>query len=165
MDRQKSAAKFLSGGVGRALLLVSRLILGGVFLYAGYAKLHFGGAWHLSDYQFLFAIVIDSYKMVSFATVNWMARVLPWAEVVLGALLLIGIGLRWIASATVALLVVFMIALTHAVMLRLEICGCYGTNSVTPAEELRLDALLLLLAVFLTVGAFLTHGARRITAA
>jgi uncharacterized membrane protein YphA (DoxX/SURF4 family) len=161
MDLGKGAATFFTGRAGRGLLLAARVALGGVFLYAAYGKLHFGGSWHLKDYRFLFAIAIDSYKMLSFSTVNWLARVLPWAEVALGAFLVLGVGMRWIGLATIALLLVFMTALAHAVILRLDICGCYGADSVTPATELRLDAVYLVLAVFVTAGAFLTHRARR----
>ena len=48
----------------RFLLVAGRVLLGVVFLYAAYAKLHFNGSWHLGDYYFLFAMGIDSYKMV-----------------------------------------------------------------------------------------------------
>jgi hypothetical protein len=161
MNETRSAARFFTGGLGRTLLLAARLVLGGILLYAAYSKLHFGGQWHLGDYQFLFAIAIDSYKMLPFWAVNLMGRVLPWLEVALGAFLIIGTGLRIIGSATIALLLVFMLALTRAAILRLEICGCYGNNSVSPRMELLNDAGLMILALFITVGAFMAHRAGR----
>src|ERR1700731_44127 len=93
------------------LLIPARIILGAVFIYAAYAKLHFNGAWHLRDYYFLFAMGIDSYRMVPLAVVEWMARILPWLELGLGALLVIGAGVRWAGLVITGLLVVFMIAL------------------------------------------------------
>src|ERR1700675_1720391 len=106
---------------GRALLLVGRLALGGIFVFAAYSKLHFGGAWHLQDYQFFFAMAINSYNMLPLPVVQWMARVLPWLELVLGALLILGLGVRWASLAITLLLVVFMGALARAAMLGLEI--------------------------------------------
>jgi uncharacterized membrane protein YphA (DoxX/SURF4 family) len=164
MTEGKPGRTFFTSGLGRGLLLLARLVLGGVFIVAAYTKLHFGGQWHLTDYQFIFAIAIDSYKMLPFWAVNWMARFLPWVEVALGTLLMLGLGMRWVGSATIALLLVFMVALTNAVMLRLEICGCYGNNSVSPKMELVNDTGLLILALFVTVGAFLSYRARHAAA-
>lgn len=166
MDGKESAAppikrNFLASGLGRVLLILARLILGGVLVFAAYTKLYFGGQWHFSDYQFIFAIAIDSYKMLPFWAVNWMARILPWVEIFLGAGLIVGVGLRWFGSATILLLLVFMVALTHAVVLRLEICGCYGNNSVSPKQELVNDAGLMILALFVTIGAFMSERSRR----
>lgn len=161
MTEKHSGGTFFTSGLGRALLLGARLVLGGILIFAASTKLRFGGQWHLTDYQFIFAIAIDSYKMLPFWAVNWMARVLPWVEIFLGAALIIGVGSRLIGSATIALLLIFMVALTHAVVLRLEICGCYGNNSVSPKMELLNDIGLLILAGFITVGAFMSHRARR----
>jgi uncharacterized membrane protein YphA (DoxX/SURF4 family) len=136
-------------------LLIGRIALGGVFLYAAYAKLHYAGAWHFRDYDFLFAFGINSYEMLSFDNALLLARVLPWLEVALGLLLISGIALRWVGSITTALLVVFMYALSRAAIKGLAInCGCFGNQSTTPAKELAVDALLLATAVAITVGAF-----------
>src|SRR6202049_2537327 len=79
----------------RLLLIPARIILGAVFIYAAYAKLHFNGAWHLRDYYFFFAMGIDSYKMMPLAIVEWMAKILPWLELGLGTLLSVGAGGGW----------------------------------------------------------------------
>ena len=144
----------------RIPLLLGRVILGAIFLFAAYTKLHFGGAWHLRDYYFFFAMGIDSYKMLPLGVVEWMARILPWLEVALGSLLIIGIGLRWTASLTSVLLIVFMTALARAAILGLEInCGCFGNESTSPGRELIRDSALLLLALGIAVGAFRSHRA------
>ena len=105
-------------------------------MYAAYTKLHFDGAWHLRDYHFFFAMAINSYHMLPLGVVRVdgprFCRGWSW---LLGALLILGVGLRWAAWPSRALLVVFMIALTHAAMLGLEInCGCFGTGSVKPDD-------------------------------
>jgi uncharacterized membrane protein YphA (DoxX/SURF4 family) len=150
---------------GRALLLAGRLVLGGIFVYAAYAKLHFGGAWHLRDYHFFFAMAINSYNMLPLAVVQWMARILPWLELALGTLLILGVGLRWVSSAITVLLLVFMAALTRAAMLGLEInCGCFGYSSQKPTTELFHDSGLLILGLAVTIGAFFARRPRRLRA-
>lgn len=150
------------GRLWRTLLFLARLVLGGIFIYAAYSKLHFGGAWHLRDYHFFFAMAINSYNMLPLNVVQWMARILPWLELVLGMLVILGLGLRWVSLSITALLLVFMGALTRAAMLGLEInCGCFGYNSQKPSTELWHDSGLLFLAVAVTVGAFLSRRARR----
>ena len=142
------------------LLVAARILLGLIFAYAAYAKLHFNGAWHLRDYYFFFAMSIDSYRMLPLIIVQWMARILPWLELGLGALLVVGAGVRWAGLVLSALLVVFMMALAHAALGGLEInCGCFGTGSVKPGRELMLDGVLLALALAVTVGGFLSHRA------
>jgi hypothetical protein len=91
-----------------------------------------------------------------------LARILPWAEVALGLLLISGIGLRWVGVVTTTLLVVFMYALGRAAVKGLAInCGCFGNESTSPARELVIDSLLLLAAIAITVDAFRSHRAGR----
>jgi uncharacterized membrane protein YphA (DoxX/SURF4 family) len=98
--------------------LVSRAVLGGVFLFSGIAKaLNPAG----------FARDIAAYKMLvpSFASI--MAYGLPWLEILLGLYLLAGLYLRWSAIVTGGLLVVFMIAMGQAIARGLTLdCGCFG---------------------------------------
>lgn len=143
------------------LLAIGRIALGLIFLYAAYAKLHFEGEWHLRDYHFLFAMAIDSYKILPIPAVQLMARVLPWFELALGGLLIAGAGLRWIGSITSGLLLVFVIAMTRAKILGLEInCGCFGNNEKLGTATLIRDSSLLVLALVVTVGAFLIKKPR-----
>ena len=140
----------------RVLLVLGRAALGAIFLYAAYSKLYFDGSWHLHDYHFFFAMAIDSYKMLPLSVVEWMARILPWFELLLGALLIVGIGLRWAGSITTALLLVFIGAMTRAKILGLEInCGCFGNNEKLGTATLIRDSSLLVLALAVTIGAFL----------
>jgi len=140
------------------LLVFGRVALGAIFLYAAFAKLYFDGAWHMRDYHFFFAMAIDSYKMLPLSVVEWMARVLPWFELLLGGLLIVGAGLRWVGSITTALLLVFIGAMTRAKILGLEInCGCFGNNEKLGTATLIRDSSLLVLALAVTIGAFLLH--------
>ena len=140
----------------RAFLVLGRVALGLIFVYAAYAKLYFGGDWHLRDYHFFFAMAIDSYKILPIPVVESMARILPWFELALGILLLVGVGLRWIGSIASVLLLVFIGAMTRAKILGLEInCGCFGNNEKLGAATLIRDSSLLFLALAVTIGAFL----------
>jgi uncharacterized membrane protein YphA (DoxX/SURF4 family) len=145
----------------RALLILGRIALGLIFLFAAYSKLYFDGAWHWRDYQFFFAMAIDSYKMLPLSVVQWMARFLPWFELSLGVLLMIGVGVRWVGSITSALLLVFIGAMTRAKILGLEInCGCFGNNEKLGTATLIRDGSLLVLALAVTIGAFLIQKRR-----
>ena len=140
----------------KALLATGRVVLGLVFLVAAYTKLHFNGGWHFGDYHFFFAMAIDSYNMLPLWAVELMARVLPILEVVLGALLISGLGLRWVASITSALLLVFIGAMTRALILHIQIkCGCFGNDEPLTIFTLLRDSTLLILALAVTIGAFL----------
>jgi putative oxidoreductase len=145
----------------RVLVVVGRVALGAIFLYAAYSKLYFDGAWHLRDYQFFFAMAIDSYKMLPLSIVQWMARFLPWFELLLGGLLIVGAGVRWVGSITSALLLVFIGAMTRAKIMGLEInCGCFGNNEKLGWATLARDSSLLILALAVTIGAFLIKRRR-----
>jgi len=140
----------------RVLLAIGRIALAVVFLVAAYTKLHFNGAWHFGDYHFFFAMAIDSYNMLPFWAVQLMARFLPILEAVLGALLITGLGLRWVGSITSALLLVFIGAMTRALILHIQIkCGCFGNDEPLTIWTLLRDSTLLVLALAVTSGAFL----------
>ena len=137
------------------LLFLGRVILGLIFVIAAYTKLHFNGGWHFGDYHFFFGMAINSYNLLPLAAVEWLARGLPWFEVALGALLIAGIGLRWTGIAASTLLAVFIAAMTRAYILHMEImCGCFGNNEKLGPLTLARDSSMLLLAIAVTIGAF-----------
>jgi len=140
----------------RVLLVIGRIALGAVFLIAAYTKLHFNGGWHFGDYHFFFAMAIDSYNMLPLWAVEIMARTLPILEAVIGALLILGIGVRWVAAFTSALLLVFIGAMTRALILHIQIkCGCFGNDEPLTIWTLLRDSTLLVLSLAVTIGAFL----------
>ena len=140
---------------------MGRVALGSIFLYAAYSKLHFNGSWHLGDYHFFFGMAINSYNLLPLWAVEWMARILPWFELALGVVLVIGAGLHWAASIASALLLVFIVAMTRAYILGLEIvCGCFGNNEKLGPGTLIRDTSMLVLALAVTIGAFLIKRRR-----
>src|SRR5258708_23099424 len=140
----------------RVVLVLGRVVLGVIFLYAAYAKLYFNGGWHLGDYHFFFGMAINSYNLLLMWAVELLARILPWFELALGAFLIIGIGLRLTGLIASALLLVFIAAMTRAYILGLEIvCGCFGNNEKLGPGTLIRDSSMLVLALAVTIGAFL----------
>ena len=130
-------------------MLAGRIGLGLVLLYAGYAK--------LQQHWISFAATIEAYKILPPDAVIFVARVLPWFEVVLSALLVLGVGLRWVAAVASALLLVFFTILVRSYALGMDIdCGCFGPGEKLSWKTLVRDGLLLGVSLAVTIGAFLT---------
>jgi uncharacterized membrane protein YphA (DoxX/SURF4 family) len=131
----------------RRILLAVRVVLGVVFLYAAYTKLR--NPW------LLFALSIDSYRLLPEWAVLATARTLPWFELVLGALLIAGYKLRWVSSAAALLLLAFFALMVRSYKAGLGIdCGCFGLGEALGVRTLVRDGLLLGASLFLCAGAF-----------
>jgi uncharacterized membrane protein YphA (DoxX/SURF4 family) len=142
------SAAFLASRAGRGLLLAGRVLLGGVFLYAAYTKLRLPWA--------IFAMSINSYQILPEPLVIFIARALPWVELALGALLLAGWKLRWVAAASSALLGGFFVIMLRSYFLGLGIdCGCFGVGEALTAKTLARDGLLVAVSLAISVAAFL----------
>ena len=138
--------------MSRGLLLAGRIALGLVLLYAGYAKLR--QPW------ISFAATIEGYKILPPDAVIFVSRTLPWFEVALGSLLLLGVWLRWVAAIASALLLVFFAILVRSYALGMDIdCGCFGPGEKLSWKTLLRDGLLVGVSVATTIGAF--FAARR----
>jgi uncharacterized membrane protein YphA (DoxX/SURF4 family) len=102
----------------KAVLLVFRLVLGALFLYAGAVKV---------GQPLNFAQSVRNYQLVGQSLSFIAALVMPWLEILAGAFLIAGVWKRGAALALSTLLV-FFVALTVVTMIRgLDIdCGCFG---------------------------------------
>ncbi len=102
----------------KTVLLVFRVVLGGLFVYAGVVK--------VGD-PLDFAQDIRNYRLVGQSLAFAAAIVLPWLEILAGAFLVAGLWKRG-AALVVSGLLVFFIALTAVTMVRgLDVdCGCFG---------------------------------------
>ena len=75
-----------------------------------------------------FAQQVESYKMISPEASQVVAHTLPFVEIALGLLLLIGWRLRIWATAVTGIMVGFLAVVTRAYLLHMDInCGCFGT--------------------------------------
>jgi uncharacterized membrane protein YphA (DoxX/SURF4 family) len=105
--------------LGRWLALAFRFYLGGIFVYASVYKI---------GYAAEFAETIASYQMVPALAVNGFALVLPWLELICGAMLVAGVRVRTVSAILGALLVVFSIAVVVNLLRETPIdCGCFHT--------------------------------------
>ena len=129
-------------------VVVLRVLLGGIFVYAGYVKL-------IEPWQ-LFAAGIADYDVVPISVAKIVARTLPWVEVLLGLLLIVG---RWFlrtSSLSISLLlVVFFSLIVRAFIGGKDIsCGCFGGAETISWKTLLRDGSMLVASLLVTFYAF-----------
>ena len=136
----------------RWLWLALRVIIGVIFVYAAWTKLR--EPWQL------FAMNIDSYRLLPLTAVEFVARTLPWFELLVGLMVIGGIWLRLSSTAISALLLVFFALMVRAYMSGMEInCGCFGTGEPISWKTLLRDGSMLAASLALTWSAF-AHNRR-----
>ena len=103
-----------------------------------------------------FAEQVASYKLLSPAGVDFVAHILPFAEILLGLLLLIGWGLRIWASLVTLLMLGFLTVVTRAYLLHMDInCGCFATPEPISLKKILEDGAMAALALLMTIFAFM----------
>ncbi|CAB4529359.1 unannotated protein [freshwater metagenome] len=129
--------------------LISRLILGGVLLAAGLLKYQ-----HLDKSQ----MAVRAYELLPIAIANVIGIVLPFLEIGMGLLLILGAGTRIVGLAGAVLMFIFVIGISQAWARGLSIdCGCFGGGGqVAPGTanylpELLRDAGLAALGIYLFI--------------
>ena len=105
----------------KGVLLAFRLVLGGLFVYAGAVKV-------LEPLDF--AQNVRNYQLVGQSLSFVAAIILPWLEILAGLALILGVWTRGAALVVTGLLVFFTV-LTAVTMARgLDVdCGCFGSLS------------------------------------
>lgn len=127
--------------------LFARLTLGGVIFAAGALKV-------TTPYKS--AAAMRAYELLPISIANFFGYVLPWFEVGLGALLILGVATRLSGFIAGSLMIVFIFAIASAWARGLSIdCGCFGGGGqVAPGDtkylqEILRDFGLALLGVYL----------------
>ncbi|SDX93143.1 Methylamine utilisation protein MauE [Micromonospora pattaloongensis] len=126
----------------------ARMGLAAVWLYAGATKV---GDLAASGRA------VNAYRVMPYELARVIGAALPFVEIALGVLLLLGLATRLVAGVSAALLLVFIAGIASAWVRGLAIdCGCFGTGGELPAgqspsygPELLRDLGFLLLAAFL----------------
>ena len=144
--------------LSRFIIWAGRLVLAGIFIYAGYAKLFLPNMPShppIGVALSLFALQVDSYQMLSPWGVYWVAHTLPFIEICLGLLLLIGWQLRVWATLVSLVITGFFVAVVRSYAMGLQInCGCFANpEPLTIATVIR-DGLLAALAITMTILVF-----------
>ena len=105
----------------KTLLVIFRLVLGGLFVYAGVVKV-------LDPLDF--AQNIRNYRLVGQSLSFMAAAVLPWLEILAGAALAAGFWKRASALIISGLLVFFIVLTLVTIARGLDVeCGCFGALS------------------------------------
>jgi uncharacterized membrane protein YphA (DoxX/SURF4 family) len=132
----------------RWILIILRLALGAIFIYAAWVKLRL--PWQL------FAMSIDSYQLLPPGPVEFLARTLPAFELLLGVALIVGKWLRVSSAITSALLLLFFTLIVRAALKGQEIsCGCFGPGETISWKTMLRDGSMLAGSLFLTAMAWL----------
>ena len=121
---------------GERFHLAARLVLGGLFLYAGFVKIADPAA---------FAGEIAAYRLLPYFGNYLAAAVLPWLELICGVLLVVGYRSMAAAAVILFLTTLFMAALASTIVRGLDIdCGCFrhGGEKTSAWTALGRDALL-----------------------
>ena len=148
----------------RAIIWIGRLVLGAIFIYAGYSKLFLpnNNLWPFFVLKFSistnisnFAIQVEAFKLLPPWGVQFVAHTLPFAEIILGLLVLIGWRLRIWASFLTLIMLGFFVVVTRAYLLHMSInCGCFATPEPIGPRKIVEDAALSALALLMTYFAF-----------
>ncbi|MHB8094551.1 MAG: MauE/DoxX family redox-associated membrane protein [Candidatus Aminicenantales bacterium] len=105
----------------KTVLFIFRLLVGGLFIYAGVLKV---------AEPVDFARNISNYRLVPHVIAFFTALVLPWIEILAGALLVLGVFRRTNALLIAAMLVFFIVLVAVTMIRGIDVdCGCFGTFS------------------------------------
>lgn len=107
--------------------LVLRVVVGAVLVVAGWLKLD-----NLAESR----SATRAYQLLPTEVANFVGSVLPFAEVALGLLLIIGLLTRAAAIGAALLMAAFTVAVASAWARGLTIdCGCFGGGGQVGADE------------------------------
>ena len=145
MVEYKGKGAYIAGIAYRA----ARWILGVVFIYAGIHKILDPAA---------FAQAVHLYQILPDGLVNLTALILPWVELFLGVLLVIGPWMPGAAVLSTLLFMVFMGALSYNMARGLDIgCGCFSSSPAAGGANIRTivrDGMFLTVSLYLLCATF-----------
>ena len=109
------------------LTLLARLILGAVLLVAGALKVP-----NLPKS----AMAVRAYEMLPIPMANFLGYTLPWIEIGLGLLLIVGVTVKISGGLGGLTMLAFIIAIAQAWARGLSIdCGCFGGGGTIDPED------------------------------
>ena len=122
--------------------LIFRLFLGAMFMYASLDKINAPET---------FSGDIRAYQIIPFGLENSVAIILPWLELLIGIGLVIGVMVDGSALISMGLLVVFIIAISSAILRGINIeCGCgLKEGEVVGTQKLLENTIFFLMGLFI----------------
>ena len=134
------------------LTLIARLVLGGVLLAAGGLK--------IANLQ-KSAMSVRAYELLPVGLANFLGYVLPWVEIGMGLLLIVGVAVSIVGLLGALTMFAFVIAIAQAWARGLSIdCGCFGGGGQVDPEETKYLSTILRDIGFLLLGVYLTISQR-----
>ena len=110
----------------KSILLISRIVLGGLFIYSAVDK--------IID-PLAFATIIHHYRITPPNMINFVGVVIPWIEFVAGLFLVLGIKVRASALTINLLLVFFTVILAVTAFRGINVaCGCFSTSTAVKSN-------------------------------
>ena len=102
------------------VFVIIRIFLGVLFIVSGFEKL-------IGPYQ-NFLYVVQNYEIFYAPIEEFVARVFPWIEFLLGVFLALGLWMKWILRGIILMIAMFIIIVSQALLRGLPIqeCGCFG---------------------------------------
>ena len=131
------------------LTLLARLILGGVLLAAGGLKI---GNLQKS------AMSVRAYELLPIDLANFFGYVLPWIEIGMGLLLIVGAVVSIMGLLGALIMLAFVVAIAQAWARGLSIdCGCFGGGGEIDPEETKYLSTILRDLGFFLLGVYLYY--------
>ncbi len=124
----------------QALAAIASIIVGAAFLLAGFLKRREGPAWPR--------------QAAELGVPRPIAVVVPWLELVVGALSVVPLFLPWSAAAAIVMLVAFTVVIVRRLLDGTRPpCACFGSRSNRPlsGRDVVRNLVLLVLAVLAAV--------------
>lgn len=145
----------------RRLTFILRVMLGILFILSAASKL---------PHQVEFIKVVTGYHLLPESVAHLYGSILPWLELAVGCLLIIGLFSRYAAGAIILMVISFIVANgTH--VYSLEDCGCFeGLFPTKTSDALIIDIVIFIIAIlillnkdtFLSLGSLLRRKIRGI---
>jgi len=151
VDRGRAACIFGKMISNKYILIAFRLIVGGMFIWAGVSKIidPLGFAQNIANYR-VFP------EGISF----FLALVLPWIELICGVFLILGIFRYASALLLSGFLAVFLVLITVTIIRGIDIdCGCFGSLSAKVDYKLIIEDSVLL---FFSLNIYFSHKEEQI---
>ena len=127
--------------------LLARIFLGAVLIWAGAAKV----GRPLTSQR-----AVQAYEIFPMDLAGWIGLALPFLEIVLGVLLVLGLFTRVSAAVSTLLMLAFIVGISQAWARGLTIdCGCFGGGGQIAAAETQYPQEIARDAGFALVGAWL----------
>lgn len=139
----------------RYLSFVFRLAFGVTFIVSGAGKLPEGGS---------FVAKVEGFDLLPEVLARFYGTALPWLEVIIGTLLILGLFSRFVAAIGMLTALSFIVANSVVLYRGLNLeCGCFGDIAVLQTRDaLIIDVVLLIMAlqILLHRGEFLSQDSR-----